>query len=563
MVTGRLGICLFQLALLTNYYTIFLCLSFVPVSTQDDKSTCSIPSVERFQDTVLTCYFSEDLSVTKKDFTVYHYVEQSTPESVLDCWWIRGSQECYSKPGFTFDKRISRTLNLTVDRVDDEDVGKYACQIAGYAYNLSETCEFMFKLHAHNTCKISKENDSQVTLTCFFNEDIKKTQTNFSVYQHNEQEKLIVVHCWWENGNPRCRGEKGYLYEEKVSTSFNMAIPMATNKKTYMYSCWHGGSHGDQVKTCSFVIDSNGVQPERKKGVDTVALGTSLGVLTLTATAIAGLVVFMRKRRRNTFSSVTKEEEFPMVSLENQPDRVTEKFQAILLNKVNDMYPNMMNECYFVPPVHFNKTRYSQKSVADKVFYVPHPPDLKDILYDRAMQHVIHCLRHMAEQYQEQMFVLTQFSYDDYLRCPSPDYTGHRLPVPSGLTGGTRDQDIGCFDVLIIHRLHGVVVGVVKTVSENNDGSEDGEQRTEELLISEVYEGLRQLQRAESMIRHLMSDKSPISVVRLSLMLPNITKSTLRRTLEIKNKNVHRVKKTKTCRPRLNSVCVLTTCLIP
>lgn len=34
-----------------------------------------------------------------------------------------------------------------------------------------------------------------------------------------------------------------------------------------------------------------------EKNLDTVALGTSLGVLTLIATVIAGLVVFMKKRR--------------------------------------------------------------------------------------------------------------------------------------------------------------------------------------------------------------------------------------------------------------------------
>lgn len=73
--------------------------------------------------------------------------------------------------------------------------------------------------------------------------------------------KAVVVDCWWENGNRRCRGEEGYLYNEKFSTY--LVIPMATNNKTYNYSCWHDGSHGDQVKTCSFVIHSNGVQHER------------------------------------------------------------------------------------------------------------------------------------------------------------------------------------------------------------------------------------------------------------------------------------------------------------
>lgn len=47
---------------------------------------------------------------------------------------------------------------------------------------------------AHNTCNISKESsDSQITLNCFFNEDIEKTQKNFTVYKHNEQENLSNI----------------------------------------------------------------------------------------------------------------------------------------------------------------------------------------------------------------------------------------------------------------------------------------------------------------------------------------------------------------------------------
>ncbi|XP_025113447.1 uncharacterized protein LOC112575683 [Pomacea canaliculata] len=153
MVTARMGISFLILASFTNYFVIFLCLSLVPVSTQDDKITCSIPSVERFQDTVLTCHFPEDLSVTKKDFTVYHYVEQGNPESVLDCWWVRGSQECYSKPGFTYDKRSN-------------------------PQPYCRSCDGKQQMQ-----HFKGNNDSQITLTCFFNEDIKKDAEKFNCVQ--------------------------------------------------------------------------------------------------------------------------------------------------------------------------------------------------------------------------------------------------------------------------------------------------------------------------------------------------------------------------------------------
>lgn len=39
--------------------------------------TCTVPPTHMFQDAVLTCNFPEDLNVTKKDFTVYHYLDHN------------------------------------------------------------------------------------------------------------------------------------------------------------------------------------------------------------------------------------------------------------------------------------------------------------------------------------------------------------------------------------------------------------------------------------------------------------------------------------------------------
>lgn len=185
----------------------------------ETKITCSIPSVPPLRDTVLTCHFPEDLSVTKKDFTVYHYVQHDIPgndtwwvckcnylqicslisssvtkyffplatsmtlwyncgdryqekifklrytsqvkkyclgvlmhylmmlstESVLDCWWIKGVLDCYTKPGFKFDRRVSQTLNTTIHNVTMANTGFYTCQVAGYSSSLLETCELSLK----------------------------------------------------------------------------------------------------------------------------------------------------------------------------------------------------------------------------------------------------------------------------------------------------------------------------------------------------------------------------------------------------------------------------------
>lgn len=52
----------------------------------DDKITCTVPSVKPLEDTVLTCHFSEDVSVSKKGFTVYHYAKDGSPGEEATIW---------------------------------------------------------------------------------------------------------------------------------------------------------------------------------------------------------------------------------------------------------------------------------------------------------------------------------------------------------------------------------------------------------------------------------------------------------------------------------------------
>ncbi|PVD21792.1 hypothetical protein C0Q70_17593 [Pomacea canaliculata] len=144
------------------------------------------------------------------------------------------------------------------------------------------------------------------------------------------------------------------------------------------------------------------------------------------------------------------------------------------------------------------------------------------------MQHVLHCLRHMAEHYKEDMFVLSQFKYEDYLNNPGNSFLNHRLPVPAGFRDKT---NVGCFDILIIHRRLGVLVGVVKSISDKDDGSEDSEDKIDDMLVSEVCEAVAQVKYANSMMGHLMSDQTHKPAVQMTLMFPNVTSSSLHRAL--------------------------------
>lgn len=211
---------------------------------------------------------------------------------------------------------------------------------------------------------------------------------------------------------------------------------------------------------------------------------------------------------------------------------VTKEFQAFLENKVKEMYPDIPTKCYFVPPAYFNKTRFKEDTEAGEVVYVPcstknnetEDREYVNVLrHDQAMQHFLHCLHGLAESEHEQMLVLTQFQYGDYLKDQSDAYMNHSLPMPSDL------KDVngaGCFDFLIVHRQHGVMVGVVKAVSADGAESQVSEQKSCE-IINEVEVAVGQLEKARHMIKHLMSDQQKFPEICGTLILPNLPHKSL------------------------------------
>ncbi|PVD21788.1 hypothetical protein C0Q70_17589 [Pomacea canaliculata] len=211
--------------------------------------------------------------------------------------------------------------------------------------------------------------------------------------------------------------------------------------------------------------------------------------------------------------------------------KVTVEFQEFLLKKVREIFPDMRNTCYFVPSIYFNKTRYKTETVAGQVVYIPDPPDPGDVQYNQVMQKVLLCLRNIVKTKHERMFVLTNFNYDDYLNNPDHSFIKHGLPVPAGLKKQKGDNEISCVDFLIIHRRYGVVVGVVKTVSDKDDGSEDRKKKIDHLMVTEVSEAILQLTKAVRMIKHLISDQNHPLKVRQTIVLPSAASSTLNRVL--------------------------------
>lgn len=217
------------------------------------------------------------------------------------------------------------------------------------------------------------------------------------------------------------------------------------------------------------------------------------------------------------------------------------EFEDYLDNNIVKMYPNMPNGCYFVPPIYFNKTRYRKESVADQVVYVPEKSEQREVRHDLAVQQVMSCLNQLAQHGKDEMFVLTQFQYRDYLRNPGDKYLRHSLPVPSDMDK-KEDGSVGSFDFLIVHRQYGVLVGVVKAVEEEDvENSKHELQMKDKSIIKETEEAVKQLMKANNMIRHLMADHEDFPKVRQTLILPNLSRSSLQRAL-MKHHDIAEVK---------------------
>lgn len=211
-----------------------------------------------------------------------------------------------------------------------------------------------------------------------------------------------------------------------------------------------------------------------------------------------------------------------------QGKKVNEEFQRFLVKSVKQMFPNILGACYFVPPIYFNKVRYKTQTVADQVVYIPEPSDPIDAEYDTAMRQILNCLHYIPKTRREQMFVLTQFNYEDYLNNPGDVFSEHCLPVPEQ----KEDKNIGCFDILIIHRHYGLLVGVVKTVSEYDVKTNGGQLEIYRLITVDVSAAISQLNKAKRILHHLTKDLKGTLPVRKFLILPHVTQLTLERILD-------------------------------
>ncbi|KAK7094820.1 uncharacterized protein [Littorina saxatilis] len=130
----------------------------------------------------------------------------------------------------------------------------------------------------------------------------------------------------------------------------------------------------------------------------------------------------------------------------------------------------------------------------------------------------------------EAMFIISQFNYRAYLN--EPTYAAMVVGFPRPVDLKQYNKHRGDFDILIIHKQYGVLVGEVKSIGNNFDTISMSEEQQEAMVAKRIQQSIKQLDKACEVLSHLMSDLDTRPRVLKTVMLPCISKRQLQRVLD-------------------------------
>nr|KAG5690998.1 hypothetical protein BaRGS_005125 [Batillaria attramentaria] len=193
---------------------------------------------------------------------------------------------------------------------------------------------------------------------------------------------------------------------------------------------------------------------------------------------------------------------------------------------------------------------------------------VSDIADDAAQQHVLHCFQELGHR-GEVMFVFSQMSFTDYLsklgELLQPDTKDNTCTTENdcveaeeketkadrnrgSTTGRKKRKDVkktgkelkillnnfplkpiakdGDFDVLVVHREYGVLVGEIKT---RGRGEYNSQEESDSGVAQSVLKSIKQLEKSKVAVKHIVGEVAPNLMVRTTLILPFVTTEQLER----------------------------------
>ncbi|XP_025111714.1 uncharacterized protein LOC112574701 [Pomacea canaliculata] len=149
-----------------------------------------------------------------------------------------------------------------------------------------------------------------------------------------------------------------------------------------------------------------------------------------------------------------------------------------------------------------------------------------DVRDDAAMQRILFCLQKMSEQKGEVLVGLSQLQFGQYLGEPCYAAAAAQFPIPANLPEALpRNWKRGEFDVLLIHRHYGFVVCEVKAFGDNLNQLNMSQESSDSNIRKKLKDAVTQLDKAEAMLSHLVSDIAPGLRITKTIAVPNLTTS--------------------------------------
>ncbi|XP_070199091.1 uncharacterized protein [Littorina saxatilis] len=234
---------------------------------------------------------------------------------------------------------------------------------------------------------------------------------------------------------------------------------------------------------------------------------------------------------------------------------------------VTSLYPDALTRTHCVPPVQFNRVPYVRDVVPGAGLSVhvlqlqastrflhtalstkpegwtvpqhmwaeepgPHLPPVgmqeSDLRDDFAQNHVMLNLQELGDSRHEAMFILSQLQFGSYLNEPAYAAAAKQFPRPKDLP---RDRQ-GDFDFLLIHRQHGILIGELKSVGKTMGTLNQTYTPADPHITQKVKQAVKQLDKSERVVRHLVSDIGPGMTVKKTLFLPYVSSAQLERVLD-------------------------------
>ncbi|XP_025111450.1 uncharacterized protein LOC112574530 isoform X2 [Pomacea canaliculata] len=224
---------------------------------------CEIPSVKLMSQTSLTCYFTEDLSETRSDFSVYHHSVQGLKDAVLSCGWNKEKLNCTTVRGYEVYVNVTNHVTLMIYNTTKNHEGLYNCQINGLGAVGYENCSFQLQkdnkqlLETKPSCNISSVKESEAAeLICTFSDDVSVTRQNFKVIflgQEGRTNVGILICIWVEDGLD-CTTSPTYEFNNTVNRQLVVRIPRASRDHRGTYACYVLGSQLDGFESCEFIV---------------------------------------------------------------------------------------------------------------------------------------------------------------------------------------------------------------------------------------------------------------------------------------------------------------------